>query len=289
MLARVLRAADRRRSCATSAPGSHGQTGYTGLLVETAASVGRPGLEGDAQLGPHAARRATRCAAGTRTATCDQVLPEAAGPRHHRRADRVPRPDRRSCSAGSSAIIAVGLGASTSRSSTTCSRDGTTLTRAIRYPPMGQAPERTEHVWAGRARRHQPHHRASAGDRPGPAGAVGGTTGRRVGRRAVDATPCRRRATSSSTPGSCWSASPTASSPSGCTGWWPTPASPASATPWCSSATRRRGRSCRPFGVAASARTTRSATPASRPATCWTRCIYDINLVEDARRVEDGA
>ena len=44
------------------APGSHGQTGYTGLLVETAASAEVPGLEGDAQLERRAAGRAPAAA-----------------------------------------------------------------------------------------------------------------------------------------------------------------------------------------------------------------------------------
>ena len=60
-------------------------------------------------------------------------------------------------------IIAVGLGAHEDLFEAML-RDGSTLTRAIRYPPMPEAPGRRARV-GRRARRHQPHHRAAPGHR----------------------------------------------------------------------------------------------------------------------------
>lgn len=130
------------------APGSHGQTGYTGLLVETAATSdaadwkemlnwGRGLPEG------HPLRRRYPHRYG------DQVLPEAAVPgisdvllEFH---DRVLEVQRRFLR-----IVAVGIGADESFFDDML-RDGSTLTRAIRYPPMAEAPggDGTPHVWAG--------------------------------------------------------------------------------------------------------------------------------------------
>jgi len=127
------------------APGTHGQTGYTGLLVETAATAevadwkemlnwGRDVAPGH----PLRARFPHRYH--------DQVLPEAAVPGiasvlnafHDAIADLQRRVLR---------IVAVGIGcheAFFERSLV----DGSTLSRAIHYPPMRSAPD-APHVWAG--------------------------------------------------------------------------------------------------------------------------------------------
>jgi isopenicillin N synthase-like dioxygenase len=126
------------------APGSHGQTGYTGLLVETAATSDHADWKEminwatDIPEG-HPLRRKY----GHRYR--DQVLPESAVPGisavlntfHDSLADLQRRFMK---------IIAVGLG---------CHEDmfeqmlrfGSTLSRAIHYPPMASAPG-AEHVWA---------------------------------------------------------------------------------------------------------------------------------------------
>ncbi|MCC6435795.1 MAG: isopenicillin N synthase family oxygenase [Acidimicrobiales bacterium] len=126
------------------APGSHGQTGYTGLLVETAAGSdhadwkemlnwSRPIPVGH----PLQARYPHRYG--------EQVLPEAAVPgitdvlmRFH---DGVFELQRRFLR-----IIAVGLGASEDFFERLL-RHGPTLTRAIHYPPMALAPG-AQHEWA---------------------------------------------------------------------------------------------------------------------------------------------
>lgn len=125
--------------------GAHGQTGYTGLLVETAA---------DAELADW--KEMINWAAPLPTAHPlrsrypqsypDPVLPERSVPGitdtlldfHHQIAGIQKRFLR---------IIAVGLGCAESFFDEMVS-DGPTLTRAIRYPPMEQAPG-VEHVWAG--------------------------------------------------------------------------------------------------------------------------------------------
>lgn len=127
------------------APGSHGQTGYTGLLVETAASADVPDFKemlnwGRSVPAGHPLRTKYPHRYG------DQVLPEAAVPGitevlgtfHDRVLDLQKRFLR---------VIAVGLGAHESLFDDML-RDGTTLTRAIRYPPMDLAPSHA-HVWAG--------------------------------------------------------------------------------------------------------------------------------------------
>jgi isopenicillin N synthase-like dioxygenase len=127
------------------APGSHGQTGYTGLLVETAASSDTPDWKEMLNWGldipeghplqrqyPHRYMK--------------QVLPEEAVPGiravlnefHTKVMDLQTRFLR---------IIALGIG---------CHEDffdrmlkhGSTLSRAIHYPAMNLAPSE-EHVWAG--------------------------------------------------------------------------------------------------------------------------------------------
>jgi isopenicillin N synthase-like dioxygenase len=136
---------DAETKAAFVAPGSHGQTGYTGVLVETAASADVPDwkemLNWGRTLPPgHPLRRKYP------HRYMDQVIPEAAVPGitdvlmlFHDRIEDLQRRFLR--------IIALVLGASEFLFDDMM-RDGTTLTRAIRYPPMEQAPG-TEHVWAG--------------------------------------------------------------------------------------------------------------------------------------------
>jgi len=126
------------------APGSHGQTGYTGLLVETAASAEvadwKEMLNWGVALPPaHPLRRKYP------HRYMDPVLPEAACPgiseilmRLHRHLFEVQRRFLR--------IIAVGLGAHEEYFDRMLS-DGPTLSRAINYPPMAAAPG-AAHVWA---------------------------------------------------------------------------------------------------------------------------------------------
>jgi len=130
------------------APDSHGQTGYTGLLVETAASSDVPDWKEMLNWGsslplghPLRARYPHRYG--------DQVLPEAAVPGitevlttfHHKVEDTQRRFLR---------IIAEGLGCHESFFDE-MTTNGATLTRAIRYPAMQEAPGggSAGHVWAG--------------------------------------------------------------------------------------------------------------------------------------------
>jgi isopenicillin N synthase-like dioxygenase len=127
------------------APESHGQTGYTGLLVETAASSDVPDWKEMLNWGrslpaghPLRARYPHRYG--------PQVLPEAAVPgitavleHFHDKIDDLQRRFLR--------IIAESLGCHESFFDE-MTTNGATLTRAIRYPPMAQAPD-TTHVWAG--------------------------------------------------------------------------------------------------------------------------------------------
>jgi isopenicillin N synthase-like dioxygenase len=132
------------------APGTHGQTGYTGLLVETAAVSDAPDWKemlnwGRAMPEGHPLRRRYPHRYG------EQVLPEAAVAgisrvlmEFHDRTLDVQRRFLR--------IIAVGLGAAEDFFDDML-HNGTTLTRAIRYPPMADAPASRgttrPHVWAG--------------------------------------------------------------------------------------------------------------------------------------------
>jgi isopenicillin N synthase-like dioxygenase len=126
-------------------PGSHGQTGYTGLLVETAAGAAQPDWKEMLNWGtdlpaghPLRARYPHRYP--------DQVLPDdaVAGIRavlmtfHRRVLDLQARFLR---------IIAAGLGCHPSFFDDLLV-DGSHLTRAIHYPAMKLAPS-TDHVWAG--------------------------------------------------------------------------------------------------------------------------------------------
>jgi isopenicillin N synthase-like dioxygenase len=136
-----------------TAPGAHGQTGYTGLLVETAASSDVPDwkemLNWASPIAPgHPLQRHFP------TAYPDQVLPESAVPgitevlyRFHAAIADLQRRFLR--------IIAEGIGCHETFFDDMV-RDGPTLTRAIRYPPMrqiadtvGATAEGAGHVWAG--------------------------------------------------------------------------------------------------------------------------------------------
>jgi isopenicillin N synthase-like dioxygenase len=125
-------------------PASHGQTGYTGLLVETAAISDTPDwkemLNWGADIPAHHPLR-TRYPHRYH----DQVLPEADVPgitktleEFHARLVALQARVLR--------IIAVGLGAAPDFFEDMLV-DGSHLTRAIHYPPMAAAPS-TGHVWA---------------------------------------------------------------------------------------------------------------------------------------------
>jgi isopenicillin N synthase-like dioxygenase len=127
------------------APESHGQTGYTGLLVETAASSDVPDWKEMLNWGislpvGHPLRDRYPHRYGP------QVLPEAAVPgitevlnTFHRSIESLQRRFLR--------VIAEGIGCHESFFDE-MTTNGATLTRAIRYPSMAEAPDQT-HVWAG--------------------------------------------------------------------------------------------------------------------------------------------
>ena len=127
-------------------PGAHGQTGYTGLLVETAASSDVPDwkemLNWATPIAPgHPLRRSYP------VAYPDQVLPERAVPgisavlnRFHDALADVQRRFLR--------VIALGIGCHETFFDEMVA-DGPTLTRAIRYPPMRELDAAAGHVWAG--------------------------------------------------------------------------------------------------------------------------------------------
>jgi isopenicillin N synthase-like dioxygenase len=127
-----------------NAPGANGQTGYTGLLVETAASSDRPDWKEMLNWSsPIAAGHPLKRKFAT--AYPDQVMPESAVPGitdvlyrfHESIADLQKRFLR---------VIATGIGCHESFFDEMVT-DGPTLTRAIRYPPMGELPE-GGHEWA---------------------------------------------------------------------------------------------------------------------------------------------
>jgi isopenicillin N synthase-like dioxygenase len=127
------------------APGSHGQTGYTGVLVETAASSDYPDWKemlnwSEPIASGHPLSRKFPLAYPA------QVLPEEVVPgitevltTFHRAILDVQTRFLR--------IIAEGLGCHQSFFDEVVA-DGPTLTRAIRYPPMREVPG-SGHVWAG--------------------------------------------------------------------------------------------------------------------------------------------
>ena len=128
------------------APGSNGQTGYTGLLVETAASSDVPDWK-------EMLNWATPIPAGHplkrkfAASYPDQVLPEETVPGitkvlyefHDTIADLQRRFLR---------VIAEGIGCHETFFDDMV-KDGPTLTRAIRYPPMGEVPGDDPYEWAG--------------------------------------------------------------------------------------------------------------------------------------------
>jgi isopenicillin N synthase-like dioxygenase len=127
------------------AEGAHGQTGYTGLLVETAASSDSPDwkemLNWSSPIpSGHPLRRRFP------NSYPEQLLPDAAVPRiskvlyefHDAIADLQRRFLR---------VIAVGIGCHETFFDDMVT-DGPTLTRAIRYPSMKDAPV-GGHIWAG--------------------------------------------------------------------------------------------------------------------------------------------
>jgi len=138
-------ALDTATKARSTVEGTNGQTGYTGLLVETAASSDHPDWKemlnwGDSLPAGHPLRTQFP------TRYHDPVLPEAEVPgitevllNFHRSIADLQRRFLR--------VIAVGVGAHESLFDETV-KVGANLTRAIRYPPMGQAPG-AQHIWAG--------------------------------------------------------------------------------------------------------------------------------------------
>lgn len=126
------------------APGSHGQTGYTGLLVETAAGAEQADWKEMLNWGTDLPTRHP-LRARYPAHYCDQVLPEADVPgittvltTFHRRVLDIQRRFLR--------IVAVGLGCHETYFDDLLA-DGSNLTRAIHYPPMASAPA-PGHLWA---------------------------------------------------------------------------------------------------------------------------------------------
>ncbi len=126
-------------------PDAHGQTGYTGVLVETAASSDLPDWKemlnwaAPIPVGHPLRRRFP-------VAYPDQLLPEEAVPgitdvlyRFHEAIADLQRRFLR--------VIAEGIGCHESFFDDMV-LDGPTLTRAIRYPPMNEVGD-AGHVWAG--------------------------------------------------------------------------------------------------------------------------------------------
>ena len=128
------------------APGSNGQRGYTGLLVETAAIAEVPDWKEMLNWG-----RSVPVGHPLRTRFphryLDAVLPEAAIPGSEALLlafhDRLAEVQRRFLR-----VIAVAIGCDESLFDEMLV-DGAHLSRAIRYPPMADAPDGAAHVWAG--------------------------------------------------------------------------------------------------------------------------------------------
>ena len=128
-----------------AAPASHGQTGYTGLLVETAATSDAADWKEMLNWGSDVSHaHPLRVRYPHRYA--DQVLPEADIPgitavltTFHQRVLDIQRRFLR--------IVALSLGVDEGFFDDLLI-DGSNLTRAIHYPPMPAAPG-DEHLWAG--------------------------------------------------------------------------------------------------------------------------------------------
>lgn len=127
-----------------SRPETHGQRGYTGLLVETAASSDHSDLKEMLNWG-HSLPSAHPLASAYPNSYAAPVFPEEIVPGigdvlltlHDRLLDVQRRFLR---------VIALGLGCAESFFDEMVA-DGPTLSRAIRYPPMAEAPG-PAHVWA---------------------------------------------------------------------------------------------------------------------------------------------
>jgi isopenicillin N synthase-like dioxygenase len=127
------------------APGTHGQTGYTGLLVETAATSDVPDWKEMLNWSlPVPAGHPLRTRYPHRYP--DQVLPEAAVPGITETLMRF-NADLLDVQRRFLRIIAVGIGCHESFFDGMLGH-GATLSRAIHYPPIAQAPSE-QHVWAG--------------------------------------------------------------------------------------------------------------------------------------------
>ena len=126
-------------------PTSHGQTGYTGLLVETAAASDTPDwkemLNWGAEVPPHHPLRQRYPHRYN-----DQVLPDDAAVPGLANALRQLHTQLVALQARFLRVIAVGLGAAENFFDDLLV-DGSHLSRAIHYPSMRDAPS-TGHVWA---------------------------------------------------------------------------------------------------------------------------------------------
>ena len=125
--------------------GSFGQTGYTGLLVETAADSDKPDWKEMLNWGLELPlRHPLRERYGHRY--MQRAFPEARVPGIRAALselhDRLFDLQRRFLH-----IVALGIGVDEGYFESML-RDGPTLTRAIRYPPMREAPGDGEHIWA---------------------------------------------------------------------------------------------------------------------------------------------
>ena len=136
---------DQETKTSCIAPGAHGQTGYTGLLVETAASSDKPDWK-------EMLNWASPIAAGHPLkrkfpgSYPEQLLPDVVVPgisqvlyEFH---DAIAEIQKRFLR-----IIALGIGCHETFFDDMVT-DGPTLTRAIRYPSMKGAPQ-GGHIWAG--------------------------------------------------------------------------------------------------------------------------------------------
>lgn len=142
---RTFFSSDREEKQQYIVPESHGQTGYTGLLVEQAASSDVPDWKemlnwGLALPSAHPLRSRYPFRYGEPTLP-EQTVPGITGVllEFHRRVFDIQRRFLR--------IIALGIGCAETFFDEMLT-DGPTLTRAIRYPPMPEAPS-GEHIWAG--------------------------------------------------------------------------------------------------------------------------------------------
>jgi isopenicillin N synthase-like dioxygenase len=251
-------------------PGANGQTGYTGLLVETAASSELPDWK-------EMLNWSTPIPAGHPlkrkfpTAYPDQVVPEDAVPGitkvlyefHDTIADLQRRFLR---------VIAEGIGCHETFFDDMVA-DGPTLTRAIRYPPMTELPAQG-HEWAGQ---HGDINLITALPRATAPGLQV-----KVGDEWVDAVAAEGQVIINT--GIMLERLTNGQIPSGGIVSWPRRGTRASATASCSSAIPGRGRCCHRCRRAAP-RDTPQRFAAITAEHALDEVLYQINLVEDARRV----